>query len=74
MHSADAPSGQAKAIVLRIIAEQLRLGWDDIVKQELTPRIWRLVQQLAFRSEPLTVRNGHLLGALTEHSTSPGKG
>jgi hypothetical protein len=43
MHSADAPRGQAKAIVLRIIAGQLRLAWDDIVEQELPPRIQRMI-------------------------------
>jgi hypothetical protein len=46
MHSADAPRRQAKAIVLRVIAEQLRLAWDDVTQQELPPRIQRLVQQL----------------------------
>jgi hypothetical protein len=43
---ASAPRGQAKAILLRIIALQLRLAWDDVVHQELPPPIQRLVQQL----------------------------
>jgi hypothetical protein len=50
MHSARAPHGLSKAIVLQMIAEQLRLAWEDVVQQELPPRIQRLVRQLE-RSE-----------------------
>jgi hypothetical protein len=46
MHSVDAPHGHAKAIVLRIIALQLRLAWDDVGQQALPPRIQNLVRQL----------------------------
>jgi hypothetical protein len=46
MKSVSASHGQTKAILLRIIALQLRLAWDDIVQQELPPSLQRLLRQL----------------------------
>jgi hypothetical protein len=46
MQSANTRRGRVEAIILHMIALQLRLAWDDVVDQELPLRIQRLVSQL----------------------------
>jgi hypothetical protein len=46
----NAQRTNAEALVIHIIGLRLRLAWDDVVKQELPPRIRRLARELE-RSE-----------------------